>query len=378
MRRTLTALLAAAALSAPAFAQAEDGLVIESEQAEFRIELLTEGLDYPWDMEFLPGGAILVSERSGQLRVFEDGALRDAAVDGLPDIHVERQGGLLGLALHPDFEENRWVYFSYAAGSSASNATTLGRGRLNADMTALTDVEELFQVNFRKQRGFHFGGRISFLEDGTLLLALGDGGGYRDEAQNRENHIGTIVRLDDDGSLPFDNPWLTTDGVRPEIWSWGHRNIQGMAINPETGSVWAHEHGARGGDEINVIEPTLNYGWPAVTYGINYDGSVISDETHGEGFTQPIWYWVPSIAPSGMDFYTGDAFPRWNGDVFVGALAGAMLVRYEVEGDRVISEEEMLTELGVRIRAVRTGPDGALYILTDDENGQMFRLVPAG
>jgi glucose/arabinose dehydrogenase len=373
MRRVLA--LSAAALVLGSAAHAQE--VFETTQADFRVATVAEGLEFPWGIAFLPDGAMLVSEREGRLRYVDENGLRDTVITGLPeDLVVERQGGLLGLALHPEFEDNRLVYFAYSAGTAAANHTALGRGRLNEDATALTDVEELFQVNFDKERGFHFGGRVQFLADGTLMLTLGDGGLHRNESQNLANHLGTIVRLNDDGSVPFDNPFVTSRGAQPEIFSYGHRNVQGIAINPETGSVWTHEHGARGGDEINIVASGANYGWPAVTYGINYNGSPISDATEGEGFEEPIWYWNPSIAPSGMAFYEGDAFPGWQGDVFVGALAGSMLVRYEVDGDRVIGEEQLLTEAGHRIRDVQTGPDGMIYILTDDLDGQVLRLEP--
>jgi len=373
MRRVLA--LSAAALVLGSAAHAQE--VFETTQADFRVATVAEGLEFPWGIAFLPDGAMLVSEREGRLRYVDENGLRDTVISGLPeDLVVERQGGLLGLALHPEFEDNRLVYFAYSAGTAAANHTALGRGRLNEDATALTDVEELFQVNFDKERGFHFGGRVQFLADGTLMLTLGDGGLHRNESQNLANHLGTIVRLNDDGSVPFDNPFVTSRGAQPEIFSYGHRNVQGIAINPETGSVWTHEHGARGGDEINIVASGANYGWPAVTYGINYNGSPISDATEGEGFEEPIWYWNPSIAPSGMAFYEGDAFPGWQGDVFVGALAGSMLVRYEVDGDRVIGEEQLLTEAGHRIRDVQTGPDGMIYILTDDLDGHVLRLEP--
>ena len=372
MRMRLAAAgLALAALTGPAWAQ---NTIHETEEADFRVETVASGLEFPWSLAFLPNGDMLVSEREGRLRYIEDGTLRDAPVTGLPDMLVDNQGGLLGLALHPDFAENRWVYFAYAEGRSRANHTALGRGRLSEDGTALSDVETLFRVNFEKERGYHFGGRILFLDDGTLLLTLGEGAQYREEAQNLDNHLGTIVRLDDDGSVPFDNPYVSAEGAQPEIWSYGHRNVQGIARNPQTGSVWAHEHGARGGDEINIIEPGRNYGWPLVTYGINYDGTPVSDATHGDGLEQPIWFWVPSIAPSGMAFYEGEEFADWQGDLFVGALAGSMVVRYEVEGDRIISEEELLTERGERIRDVQSGPDGHLYLLTDNIEGSVLRL----
>lgn len=365
--------LALAVLSGPAMAQ---DMIHETEQADFRVETVATGLEFPWSLAFLPDGDMLVTEREGGLRYIDDGTLREAPVEGLPDILVDNQGGLLGLALHPEFAENRWVYFSFAEGTSRANHTALARGRLSEDGSRLDEVEPLFRVNFDKQRGYHFGGRILFLEDGTLLLTLGEGAQYFEEAQNLDNHLGTIVRLNDDGSVPFDNPYVSANGAQPEIWSYGHRNVQGIARNPQTGAIWAHEHGPRGGDEINDIRPGLNYGWPAITYGINYNGTPVSDATEAEGMEQPLWYWVPSIAPSGMAFYDGTEFPEWQGDLFVGALAGSMLVRYEVEGDRIISEEELLTERGDRIRDVRSGPDGHIYLLTDDLEGSVLRLDP--
>lgn len=365
--------LALAVLSGPAMAQ---DMIHETEQADFRVETVATGLEFPWSLAFLPDGDMLVTEREGGLRYIEDGTLREAPVEGLPDILVDNQGGLLGLALHPEFAENRWVYFSFAEGTSRANHTALARGRLSEDGSRLDEVEPLFRVNFDKQRGYHFGGRILFLEDGTLLLTLGEGAQYFEEAQNLDNHLGTIVRLNDDGSVPFDNPYVSADGAQPEIWSYGHRNVQGIARNPQTGAIWAHEHGPRGGDEINDIRPGLNYGWPAITYGINYNGTPVSDARAAEGMEQPLWYWVPSIAPSGMAFYEGTEFPEWQGDLFVGALAGSMLVRYEVEGDRIISEEQLLTERGDRIRDVQAGPDGHIYLLTDDLEGSVLRLDP--
>ena len=379
MRACLTGLALTLCLSTPVLAIQEGGepVLMETEQADFLVETVATGLEYPWSIAFLPDGNALVSEREGRLRLLQDGQLVETPLAGLPaDLLVERQGGLLGLALHPEFETQRWVYFAYAAGAPQSNRTVLARGWLADDLGSLSNVETLFQVNFEKERGFHFGGRVIFLEDGTLLLTLGDGGLHRDQSQNLENHLGTIIRLNADGSVPFDNPYMGVRGAQQEIHSYGHRNVQGIAINPTTGAVWAHEHGARGGDEINIVQPGLNYGWPAVTYGINYDGTPISDATQGEGFVDPIWYWVPSIAPSGMDFYVGEAFANWQGDLFVGALAGSRLIRYEVRGNQIISEEDLLEDLGQRIRDVKTGPDGLVYVLTDDLDGQVLRLRP--
>ena len=372
MIRFAAASLSVLALSSASHAQD----VIESEQADFIVETVAGGLEYPWSIAFLPDGEYLVTEREGRLRVIDENGLREASVSGLPDdLLVERQGGLLDVALAPDFATSRTIYFSYAEGTAEANNTALARAQLSSDLTTLENVEDIFHVNFEKARGFHFGGRILFNPDGTLFLTLGDGGNYQDEAQNPENHLGAVVRLNLDGSIPNDNPEI--ENGAPGVYSFGHRNAQGIARNPATGSVWELEHGARGGDEINILAAGDNYGWPVITYGINYDGTIITEEREREGLTQPIWYWNPSIAPSGMDFYTGDAFEHWQGDLFVSALAGSKVERLEIDGDRVISVEPLLADMGQRFRDVRTGPDGALYVLTDDFEGSVLRLVPA-
>lgn len=372
IRTAALASLSLLALSSHAFAQD----VVESEQADFIVETVAGGLEYPWSIAFLPSGEMLVTEREGRLRVIDADGLRDTPVSGLPDdLVVERQGGLLDVALAPDFADSRMIYFSYAEGTAEANNTALARATLSANLTALENVEDIFHVNFEKARGFHFGGRILFNPDNTLFLTLGDGGNYQDEAQNPENHLGAVVRLNLDGSIPADNPVI--ENGAPGVYSYGHRNAQGIARNPATGSVWETEHGARGGDEINILAPATNYGWPVITYGINYDGSIITEEREREGLAQPIWYWNPSIAPSGMMFYTGDRFEQWQGDLFVSALAGSKIERLEIDGDRVISVEPLLEDLGQRFRDVRTGPDGAIYTLTDDFEGSVLRLVPA-
>ncbi|WP_022701414.1 PQQ-dependent sugar dehydrogenase [Oceanicaulis alexandrii] len=372
MIRFAAASLSVLALSSASHAQD----VIESEQADFIVETVAGGLEYPWSIAFLPDGAYLVTEREGRLRVIDENGLREAPVSGLPDdLLVERQGGLLDVALAPDFATSRTIYFSYAEGTAEANNTALARAQLSSDLTTLENVEDIFHVNFEKARGFHFGGRILFNPDGTLFLTLGDGGNYQDEAQNPENHLGAVVRLNLDGSIPNDNPEI--ENGAPGVYSFGHRNAQGIARNPATGSVWELEHGARGGDEINILASGDNYGWPVITYGINYDGTIITEDRERDGLTQPIWYWNPSIAPSGMDFYTGDAFEHWQGDLFVSALAGSKVERLEIDGDRVISVEPLLADMGQRFRDVRTGPDGALYVLTDDFEGSVLRLVPA-
>ncbi|HCR66270.1 MAG: glucose dehydrogenase [Oceanicaulis sp.] len=372
MIRFAAASLSVLALSSASHAQD----VIESEQADFIVETVAGGLEYPWSIAFLPDGAYLVTEREGRLRVIDENGLREAPVSGLPDdLLVERQGGLLDVALAPDFATSRTIYFSYAEGTAEANNTALARAQLSSDLTTLENVEDIFHVNFEKARGFHFGGRILFNPDGTLFLTLGDGGNYQDEAQNPENHLGAVVRLNLDGSIPNDNPEI--ENGAPGVYSFGHRNAQGISRNPATGSVWELEHGARGGDEINILAAGDNYGWPEITYGINYDGTIITEDRERDGLTQPIWYWNPSIAPSGMDFYTGDAFEHWQGDLFVSALAGSKVERLEIDGDRVISVEPLLADMGQRFRDVRTGPDGALYVLTDDFEGSVLRLVPA-
>jgi len=349
----------------------------KSEQANFTVETVVEGLEFPWSIDFLPDGAMLVTEREGRLRVIEaDGSLRTDPVAGLPeDLIVVRQGGLMDVRIAPDFETSRHVYFSYAQGTEGANGTALARGVLNTGMTALEDVEVLFRANIDKAAGFHFGGRILFNEDGTLFLTLGDGGRTIEEAQDPSNHLGTVVRLNPDGSIPAGNPDIEAGAAG--VFSFGHRNVQGIDRNPATGSVWTTEHGPRGGDEINILQPGANFGWPTVTYGINYNGSVITEERDRPGFEPPIWYWRPSIAPAGMAFYTGDAFEHWQGDLFHAALAGMTLQRMEISGDRVIGVEDLLTDREQRFRDVRIGPDGFIYVLVDDIDGEVIRLVPA-
>ncbi|MDM7985653.1 MAG: PQQ-dependent sugar dehydrogenase [Maricaulis sp.] len=372
--RIVTGIALFAALSAPAIAQP---VLVESEEADFAIVEIASGLEFPWSIAPLASGDLLVSEREGYLSHVDVESGEITRLAGLPDdVFVGGQGGMLGLAIHPDFDENRLVYFAYSRGDGRANHTSLARGRLSEDHTRLDDVENLFDVNFEKRRGYHFGGRVQFLADRSVLLTTGDGGSHQNEAQNLENHLGTVVRINDDGSVPFDNPFATTAAAQPEIYSYGHRNIQGIALHPTTGRVWTHEHGPRGGDEINIIRPGDNYGWPVVTYGINYNGSVISEEKEGPGLTSPIWQWTPSLAPSGMAFYSGEHFPQWEGDLLVSTLAGSMLLRYEVDENSVLSEERMLTEYGQRLRDVVVAPDGYVYLAVDDLDGRILRLEP--
>lgn len=341
------------------------------------VEPVIEGLEHPWGLAFLPGGGMLVTERTGDLRLIRDGALAEEPVSGAPEVLALSQGGLLDIALPPDFETSSLVYLSFASGTAQSNNTALYRARYEDG--ALLDGGVIWTSQMNKTGGAHFGGRIAFMDDGTLLLTLGDGFEFREEAQNLENHFGTIVRLNPDGSPASGNPLAGEDGALSDIWTYGHRNVQGIAIDPATGIVWAHEHGPRGGDELNIIEGGNNYGWPIVTAGLDYSGARISPFTeHGQDYTAPLREWLPdSIAPSGLAVYRGEAFPNWNGDLLIGALAGQALHRVRVENGQAIAEEILLADEGARIRDVRVGPDGLVYVLTDHANGAVLRLSPA-
>ncbi len=333
------------------------------------------GLDRPWGLAFLPDGRFLVTEQSGQLRVIGADGMILPPVTGLPPVLDEGQGGLLDVVIHPDFGENRLVYLSFSEPAGNANHSAVLRGRLSEDATQLTDVEVIFRQKPSMRSQHHFGSRLVFAADRTLYVTLGDRYSGRDQAQNRANTIGKIVRIRDDGSIPADNPFAQGGGAA-EIWSWGHRNVQGAALNPVSNALWTHEHGAKGGDEINIPLAGKNYGWPIITYGVDYSGLPIGEGSAKEGLEQPIYYWRPSIAPSGMAFYSGDKYPGWTGDLFVGALAGRHLARLDVEGDRIVGEEKLLTGLDARIRDVRAGPDGFLYVLTDESEGALIRLQP--
>jgi glucose/arabinose dehydrogenase len=309
--------------------------------------------------------------------VGRDGTL-SPPLAGVPKVFARGQGGLLDIALDRDFASNATVYFCFAEPGEGGARTSLGRARLAAEGTpALEDVAVIFRQQGPLSTSNHFGCRVVQARDGNLFLAMGDHFTQRDEAQNLANHIGKIVRIRPDGSVPSDNPFVGKQGARPEIWSYGHRNIQGAALHPETGALWIHEHGARGGDEINIPEAGKNYGWPVITYGVDYSGAKIGVGTAKEGMEQPIHYWVPSIAPSGMAFYTGDLFPAWKGDLFVGALAGQLVARLDLDSRKVTDEERLLRNVGARIRDVRQGPDGALWLLTDAGDGRLLRVTPA-
>lgn len=333
---------------------------------------VVEGLQHPWSMVFLPDGEILVSERAGELRRIQQGQLLEESVQGLPDMYEHGQGGLLGLALHPEFIANRWLYFAYTPETEDGYSTHLARGRYQDGV--LDDVEVLFQAQPAGDSTRHFGGRIAFDQAGYVYLSLGDRG-ERDLAQQLNNHAGSMIRLHDDGSVPNDNPFVGIAGQQPEIYSYGHRNIQGLAIHPDTDAVWTHEHGPQGGDELNLIQAGANYGWPIVTYGKEYGGDTIGDGlTQQDGMQQPVTYWTPSIAPSGMTFYNGDKYPAWNGGVFVGALKAQSLVFLKIQHDQVVQESYLLEKVIGRIRDVQQGLDGYLYVLTDTENAALYRV----
>jgi glucose/arabinose dehydrogenase len=356
------------------FAGVTEAQTYRAQDHGFRVVKLVEGLEQPWSLAFLPDGRMLVTEKRGRLRVIRDGKLEPQPIGGLPQVTVQGQGGLHDVALHPQFENNRLVYLAYAARGDGGVGTELARGRLAGDR--LENVQVLFRQSPKGGAGQHFGGRIVFDRSGYLYLTLGDRG-EKERAQRPGDHAGSVIRLHDDGRVPADNPFAGKPGWKPEKYTLGNRNMQGAALHPQTGVLWVHEHGPQGGDEVNVIRAGANYGWPVITYGVNYGiGTKIGEGTHKPGMEQPIHYWVPSIAPSGMAFYTGERFPRWKGSLFVGALRGALLVRLALEGEKVVKEERLLQGVLGRIRDVRMGPDGLLYLLTDDSDGVLARLEP--
>lgn len=353
------------------------GEIVESEAATFAVEQVAGGLAHPWSLAFLPDGGMLVTEREGRLRLIHpDLTLDPQPLAGVPTAFVRGQGGLLDVVLHPDFAENRLVYLSYAylAPDGAAAGTAVARGRLEAD--GLRDTEVIFSSNGLTSRGQHFGSRLIFDRDGFLFITHGDRG-ERDLAQDPGSHAGSLLRLHDDGTVPADNPFVGEAGAAPEIYSYGHRNAQGIVLHPETGRLWLHEHGPRGGDEINIVEAGGNYGWPIVSHGREYATGQAVGSREAPDMLPAIHIWDPSIAPSGMAFYTGDAFPEWQGDLLVGALAYQLLARLELDGERVIHEERLLEGALGRIRDVRAGPDGYIYLLSDEPEGALYRLVPA-
>jgi len=337
---------------------------------------VARGLVHPWALAFLPDGRMLVTERPGRLRLIGADGKPGAPLQGVPAVDAGGQCGLLDVAVDPGFADTRLVYWSYAEAGEGGNGTAVARGRL--DGNRLTDVQTIFRQSPKVRSQQHCGSRIVFARDGRIFVGLGDRFFRKDDAQTLDNHLGKVVRIEPDGTAPADNPFVGTAGALPEIWSRGHRNIQGAALHPATGELWASEHGPQGGDEVNLIEGGRNYGWPLVTYGRNYGtGTRIGEEGPKPGFEQPLKWWVPlSIAPSGMAFVTSDRYPGWKGSLLIGALRGQMLVRLTLDGRKVVGEERLLTDLKERIRDVRQGPDGFVYVLTDSSDGQVLRLQP--
>jgi len=355
------------------------GSLMGSSSSTIQPVVVVDHLEHPWGFAFLPDGDILITERPGRLRRVHNGVLSPKAISGLPKIKAGGQGGLLDVVLHPDYANNGWLYLSYVAAGKGGRGTEVLRAKLAGDR--LVQVETIFRLQPKSSTKHHFGSRLIFDRQGYLYITLGDRGG-RPRAQRLSDHAGSIIRLHDDGRIPQDNPFVGQSNLQPnikaEIYSYGHRNAQGGAMHPQTGAIWIHEHGPQGGDELNIIQPGANYGWPVITYGVNYGtGTSIGEGSAKEGMEQPLYYWVPSIAPSGMAFYSGDKFPEWQGDLFVGSLKFRLLVRLTLEGNQVVAEERLLKEELGRIRDIRNGPDGYLYLLTDAENGKLIRLERA-
>jgi glucose/arabinose dehydrogenase len=372
-------------IAAPALAQntANKDSIIKSQKESFRVETIASGLENPWALAFLPDGRMLVTERPGRLRIVgKDGQLSDP-VANVPKVAAVGQGGLLDIVLAPDFSQSHRLYFTFAEPRGANgavnpNSTSAASARLVEDkgVAKLDDLKVIFRQEPAYGGGFHFGSRIAIARDGTLFITTGERN-LKTPSQDLMQDLGKVIRINADGSIPKDNPFVGRKDARPEIWSYGHRNIQGAAIHPVTGKLWINEHGPKGGDEINIPLAGKNYGWPVIGFGVDYSGAVIHDSTAKPGMEQPIHHWTPSIAPSGMAFYTADAFPNWRGNLFSGALALTHLNRLELDGEKVVKEERLLGDLGLRIRDVRQGPDGNLYLLTDARNGKLLRLVPA-
>jgi glucose/arabinose dehydrogenase len=369
LKRLLLASLGLLGLAAlPASAQ-------RSEPAPpYTVATVARGLDHPWSLAVLPDGRMLVTERAGRLRIV-DGERLSAPVAGVPPVFVRSQGGLFEALPHPRFAENRLVYLSYAHGDRARNATRIARARL--DGNRLTDLKVIFEVAPLKDTPVHYGGRMAWLPDGTLVMTTGDGFDFREDAQKKDGLLGKVIRIRDDGSVPPDNPFVGQAGVRPEIYSLGHRNPQGLAYDAASGRLYAHEHGPQGGDEVNLIRAGANYGWPIATKGRDYSGASISPFKTYPGMADGIVVWTPSIAPSGLAIYRGDGFPQWRGDLLVSALVAKEVRRVDLDdAGRVLGQEPLFKELNARIRDVRAGPDGAVYLLTDEADGKLLRVTP--
>ena len=350
---------------------AENGNFIKSEKLNYKIDTIASGLNSVWGLTFLPNRDLLVTEKKGEIRVIRDGKLLDTKITGVPEVFSNGQGGLFEIELHPEYETNGWLYLIYAAPGSGGANTAIMRAKL--DNFNLTEKQVIFQAEPFLSGGNHFGGRMDFHKDGYLYFAVGERG-RMENAQNLKNHSGKILRIKDDGAIPADNPFLNTKDAQPEIYTYGNRNPQGMAIHPVTGAIWTHEHGPMGGDEINIVKAGVNYGWPEVTYGKNYNGTTISELSTKPGMEDPLHYWLPSIAPCGMSFVTGDTYPAWKGNLLVGSLKFRYVARLELNGEKVVHEEKLLENLG-RVRSITQGPDGYIYVGTESP-GLVVRIVP--
>ena len=358
-----------------------DERVFDTERARIRLAVLTDRLAYPWAIDFLPDGRMIVTEKPGRLRIVTRAGRLSPPVSGVPAVVDAGQGGLLDVTLDPAFVDNRLVYLSYTEpGPGGRNSTAVARGRLSAAGTALEGVTVVFRQLPRLSGRLNYGSRVVFARDGNMFVTLGERSrrSYRVQAQDLGSHLGKIVRVRPDGAVPRDNPFVGRPGARPEIWSYGHRNVQGAAIHPVSGKLWAIEHGPRGGDEINIAEPGRNYGWPVVSHGVEYSGLPVGGgRRSAPGMEDPLVTWTPVIAPGGMTFYTGAAFPGWRGNLLISGLRSRAIVRLELDGARVLGEERLLEAEGRRIRDVGVGPDGFVYAVTDESRGKILRLAPA-
>jgi glucose/arabinose dehydrogenase len=344
-----------------------------SEKQSFTIETVVDGLENPWSVEFLPDGRMLVTEKPGRLRIIENEQLSEP-IKGLPEITSKGQGGLLDIALDPDYKNNQIIYLSYSAKGQGGLGTEVVKGKLVGN--ELKDTQIIFKLSPKSNTAHHFGSRLLFGKDGTLFISLGDRG-EQDRAQDINDHRGSLIRINKDGSIPKDNPFVNNPNAKPEIYTYGNRNMQGIAMHPETGDVWTVEHGPQGGDELNLMKPGVNYGWPVITYGANYGtGTKIGEGTEKEGMTQPKHYWMPSIATSSLLFYTGNKFPNWKGNAFVSSLKFGQLARLEMEGNKIVKEERLIDGKVGRIREVQQGLDGYIYIVTDESNGRLLKIKP--
>ncbi len=358
------------------------GLVLAQQNNPYKITTVLKGLEFPWSMAWLPNGDMLITERPGRLRLVKDGKLEAKSIGGVPNVLVAGQGGLLDVALHPNFAQNRLVYLSYSHGTESANRTRVARGVF--DGSSLSDVRVVFEVTQAKPGTQHFGSRLQFLPDNTLLISTGDGGNppnslegglIRLQAQNLNSRLGKISRINDDGSIPKDNPFVGKNNIDSVLFSYGHRNIQGLTYDPITKRIWATEHGSRGGDEVNLIVKGENFGWPLATHSNEYSGPPVSKNKSLPGMLDPKFLWTPSVAPSGLTVYNGNRFPAWKGNLFSGALAGTAIHRLEVNAAGTVTKEQIL-EMPMRIRDVRSGPDGFLYVLSDEGDGQLIRFSP--